>query len=465
MNFMRKIWQWIDDRTGLAGLVRPMLEHLVPPDSTWWYVFGSATLFAFLVQVVTGIALATVYAPSAGQAYDSLKYITELAPFGRLLRGMHYFGASAMVVLAVIHMTRVFLMGSFKFPRELNWVTGVALLGLTVLMGFTGQLLRWDQNAIWSTVVGAAQAVRAPFVGHDLARIILSGDTVGSATLSHVFVLHVFVLPLLLAALIGLHLHLVMRHGISEPPAAGRPVDPATYRAWYHAMLARVGQPFWPYAAWRDVFFGALVIAGIVMLAWTIGPPALDNPADPTIVEAHPAPDWYLLWYFAVLALLPPRAEDAVILLAPLLGALALFAVPAVSNRGERSWRRRPVAVVGVIFIAMCIGVLWRAGVREAWTPDFAAQPLPDHIIGAPSGPVHLGGLVYNSKGCLYCHAISGYGGTRGPDLTDVGDRLDHDQLVIRILKGGDNMPAYADNILPDQFEFLVSFLQSRKTP
>jgi ubiquinol-cytochrome c reductase cytochrome b subunit len=465
MQPWRKIWQWLDDRTGLAGLVRPLLVHPVPPGSKWWYVFGSATLFAFILQIATGIALATVYAPTAGQAFDSLKYITELAPCGRLVRGLHYFGASAMVLLVGIHMLRVFLMASFKFPREMNWVTGVMLLGLTLLMGFTGQLLRWDQNAVWSVVVGAAQAARLPLIGHELARALLSGDTVSSATLSHLFVLHVFIGPLLLVAVLGLHLHLVMFHGISEPPVAGRPVDPPTYRAWYHSMLERTGVPFWPNAAWRDVHFGSLAITAVIVLAWYFGPPALDKPADPTLVEAHPAPDWYLLWYFAVLALLPPRAEDAVMILAPLLGGLALLSVPFISNHGERSWRRRPGAVVLVIFIATCIGVLWRAGVREEWTPNFDAQPLPAKIIGMTSGPVHDGGLVYNSKGCLYCHIISGYGGTRGPELTDVGDRLDRDQLVIRILKGGANMPAYANNITPEQFETLISFLQSRKAP
>ncbi|MCX7007511.1 MAG: cytochrome b N-terminal domain-containing protein, partial [Kiritimatiellaeota bacterium] len=170
MKHWQKILKWLDDRTGLGALVRPLLEHRVPPDAKWWYVFGSATLFAFLVQVSTGIALATNYAPTAGQAYDSLRYITEVAPFGRLLRGMHYFGASAMVLLVVIHMTRVFLMAAYKFPRELNWVSGVVLLGLTLLMGFSGQLLRWDENAVWSAVVGAAQAARAPVIGHWLAQ-------------------------------------------------------------------------------------------------------------------------------------------------------------------------------------------------------------------------------------------------------------------------------------------------------
>ncbi|MGD0536521.1 MAG: cytochrome b N-terminal domain-containing protein [Verrucomicrobiota bacterium] len=463
MNSLRKLWAEIDDRTGISGLVKPMLDHLVPPDSKWWYVFGSATMIAFMIQVVTGIALATVYAPTAGHAYDSLKYITEEVPFGRLVRGMHYFGASFMVIFVVVHMVRVFMMAAYKYPRETNWLTGVVLLGLTVTMGFTGQLLRWDQNAIWSSVVGASQAARTPVMGKWLAHLILSGDTVSSATLSHIFAIHVFVLPGLVMAFIGFHVYLVMRHGISEPPKAGNPVDPQTYRQSYHDMLNKVGKPFWPYAAWRDVVFGTLAVIAIVALAWWIGPPALDAPADPTIVEARPAPDWYLLWYFAVLALVPHRAEDYVILLAPALMGLALFSVPFLNNRGERSWRRRPWAVVTIVFAGTCIGVLWLAGAREDWTPNFAVKPLPATVIGPDRGPVHAGGIAFNEKGCMYCHAVSGYGGKRGPDLTSVGARLSRDQIVIRILSGGYDMPAYANNLTTEQLDNLTAFLQSRK--
>lgn len=457
-----QIWAVIDDRTGLSELVVPIFSHLVPPDIKWQYVFGSATLFVFIVQVVTGTALATIYIPSTQDAYKSIQFITSEATFGSLLRGIHFFGASAMVVLIGVHALRTFLTGSFKFPREANWLTGLVLLLLTLGMGFTGQLLRWDQNAIWSVVVGSEMAGNSPGIGDILAKFILAGETLGGATLSRFTAFHVFFIPGLVFVFIGFHLYLVVRNGISEPPQVGRPVDPKTYRSWYQKLLEDKGVPFWPDVAWRDVVFGVGMIVVIVSLAMIFGPPALDKPPDPTIVQANPHPDWYLLWFFALLALTPPPLEKFAILLFPLVGGLILVSLPFIANRGERHYKRRPWALGAVLLIVLMIGTLGIAGRQSNWSPNFDPTPLPASVVGTTTGPVADGAQLFNEHGCENCHRVEGYGGRRGPDLTTVGDRRTQEQLTIRILNGGTNMPAFGSTLSPAEVDALVAFLQSR---
>ena len=463
-RLIRAIGHWLEDRTGLWSVSRRLAEHPVPPGTDWRYVLGGATLVAFLLQVATGVALATVYVPSTGSAYQSLQFITHDAPFGRVLRGMHYFGASAMVVLIGAHMSRVFLTGSYKFPREMNWLSGAALLLLTILMAFTGQLLRWDQDGVWSAVVASEQAARIPALGHWLAHLVLGGATVSGPTLSRSFAVHVFLIPALIFAGVGLHLYLVLRTGVSERASIGPAVvDPATYRAWYRNLLDREGQPFWPDAAWRDAVVAVLVVGTVLALALIVGPKPLGKPPDPTIIIASPRPDWYFLWYFAVLAILPRGIEPSVIVLAPLLFGLAVFLLPLVANRGRRTLRHRPWAVVVVAAAVFTIAWYSRLGVRSPWSPDFDARPLTAQAIASSDSAVVAGAALFYARGCEYCHVIDGQGGSRGPDLTDVVHRFDHPQLVARILGGGSIMPAYTGKLSSTELAQLVAFLQSRR--
>ncbi len=463
IKFLKRLWKVFDDRSGTSKLFGPIFTHLVPPGVGWAYVFGSGTLFAFITQVVTGIALAVSYIPSTGDAYNSLQFITNEALFGGVLRGIHYFGASAMILFIGMHMIRTYVTGAYKFPRELNWLSGVLLLGLTVTMGFTGQLLRWDQNAVWTVVVAAEQAGRFPVIGKALADFILAGNNINGATLSRFFAFHVFFIPALIFALVGLHLFMVIHHGISEPPKPGEKVDPKTYREKYNQLLAEKGKPFWPWFAWKDALVAGVMILVVVILAIVFGAPVLTGPPDPSVVQAVPRPDWYLLWIFALLAQIPPQLENYAIVLGPTITGLVLFLLPFLFNKGERSPLRRPWAIGIVAGVVVMIGGLWIAGIKSNWSPDFAAQPLPATVVGATSGPIATGAQLFHDKGCEYCHTVSGYGGKRGPDLTTVGSRLTQQDMTLRIMNGGINMPPFNNVLSPQELDNLLAFLRSRQ--
>jgi ubiquinol-cytochrome c reductase cytochrome b subunit len=463
-NIFRRAVDAFEDRTGLIKFFGDMMKHPVPPDTGWWYVFGSAVLVTFMMQVVTGVALATRYVASSGTAYQVLEFITYKAVLGNFLRGMHFFGASAMILLVGIHMIQVFLMGCYKYPREFNWISGVMLLFITVAMGFSGQLLRWDQTAVWATVLAAEMLGRMPFVGKYLARFLLGGKTIGGATLSRFFAFHVFFLPGMIFVLVALHLYLVVHDGISAPPVPGVKVNRKTYRAEYEKLLKERGVPFWPDAAWRDVVFAFGVVVTIAALAYFVGPPRLGKPPNPSLLANDPNPDWYMLWYYAVLALLPRGMESVFMIAAPLAVIVFLLLVPVLWNEGERHPSRRPWAVAAVLMIVLTIVGFWIEGSIAPWSPRFDAQPLSAALVGTTSPPVVTGAQLFHDKGCEFCHTVDGKGGLRGPDLTDVAHRLSINDIRIRIANGGGNMPSFAGVLTHDELDSLVAFLESRVT-
>ncbi|MEJ2747269.1 MAG: cytochrome b N-terminal domain-containing protein [Anaerolineae bacterium] len=212
-----RIGNWFDERLGWRGVWEAIFLRKMPKVN-WLYTLGSATLFVAVNQIVTGILLTIYYVPTPDHAYDSVYYITTQVPAGWLIRGMHHYGASAMVVLCVLHMLRVIFLGAYKFPREVTWFSGVILLLTTVGFGFTGYLLPWDQKAYWATTVGTRIAGTAPIVGDWVLRIMRGGDELSAVTLARFFGVHVWVLPATLLLLISIHLYLVIRNGISSPP-------------------------------------------------------------------------------------------------------------------------------------------------------------------------------------------------------------------------------------------------------
>lgn len=215
-----KINQWLDERTSWRKVWETIFLRKIPKVN-WFYTLGSASLFVALNQAITGILLTIYYVPTPDHAYDSVQYITTQVPLGWLIRGLHHWGASAMIILVVLHMLRVILFGAYKFPRELTWFTGVILLLVVIGFGFTGYLLPWDQKAYWATTVGTRIAGTPPLIGNYLLRIIRGGTEISAITLVRFFGTHVWVLPSLLATLIGIHLYLVIRNGISAVPKRG----------------------------------------------------------------------------------------------------------------------------------------------------------------------------------------------------------------------------------------------------
>ena len=469
---------WLDARLGFREYMLPVLKHPIPRGAAgpmgWWYVFGSASMTLLMIQVVTGIGLALVYVPSADRAYDSLLYLNYEHPAGWFLRALHYYAGSGMVVMVLAHLTQVFLHGAYKYPRELTWVIGVFLLLCTLGMFFSGQILRWDPDAYWGLAVAGSMAGRTPVLGPEVVRLVLGGSVIGGDALSRFFTLHVFVIPGSLLAFLAVHLWLVLRRGISEPPAPGRVVDPKTYEVEYEEELKR-GVPFLGDAMMKDMFFSALMVILVVALAAMIGPKGPSGPADPALGGANPRPEWPFLWLFALLSLSPAGAETFIILVFPVILIVALLFVPFLSNRGERAPSRRPVAVLAVIVIYAVLGVLTYQGVSAPWSPQMTAwsgDPIPTAVV-RESTPVQLqGALVFQNKNCRNCHALEAIGGQRGPDLTTVGTRLTRDQLIDQVSNGtpgGGNMPAYGKQLNPAEMttlaEFLVSLRPSGQLP
>ncbi len=465
MRVISQIGEWFDRRLQLAAPIREVAEHRVPRNTaSWWYVFGSAALVVFLLQVVTGSLLALVYVPSAGEAWSSLQVLNHDVALGWFIRALHGWGSNFMVAIVLIHMVQVFLFGAYKFPRELTWIVGVFLLLMTLGMAFSGQVLRFDQDAYWGLGIGASIVSRVPIIGAATVKLMLGGPIIAGATLSRFFALHVFVIPGMLIGFVSLHVLMVLKLGINEWPMPGRVVRRATYLSDYQALTKKDGTPFVPDAVWKDLIFAAFVLLAVGVCALYFGPFGPTGKPDPTIIQTVPRPDYFFLWLYALLSLLPPSLETPVLLIGPVLVITGLLLLPFLSGEGEKSWRRRPIAVLTVLLIAITLGTFTRLADFTPWSPHmnaWSADPVPDRFLHGTTALERRGALVFQAKQCRNCHSLGEKGGQRGPTLDSVAVRQTQDQLIRQVIQGGGNMPAYGKNLSPAEITALVAFLRT----
>jgi ubiquinol-cytochrome c reductase cytochrome b subunit len=276
--------------------------------------------------------------------------------------------------------------------------------------------------------------------------------------------MHVFVIPGLLIGFVALHVLMVLKLGINEWPMPGRVVRRATYLNDYHQLTKKDGAPFVPYAVWKDMFFAAFIILAVAACALYFGPFGPTGRPDPTIIQTVPKPDYFFLWLYALLSLLPPSLETPALLIGPVLVIAGLLLLPFLSGEGEKSWKRRPIAVLTVLLIAITLGTFTHLAGYTPWSPHMNAwsgDPVPDQFVHGTTALERQGALVFQVKQCRNCHSLGETGGQRGPSLDSVAVRLTQDQLIRQVIQGGGNMPAYGKNLSPAETTALVAFLET----
>jgi ubiquinol-cytochrome c reductase cytochrome b subunit len=407
--------RWWDERLGLTPLTRKLLTRHVPSGLTWWYSLGAATLFVLTLQFLTGILLALNYGATPADAYDSVRYIANDVPFGWFIRGLHHWGASAMIVLVVAHMTSAFVLGAHRYPREVTWMAGVVLFLVSLGFGFTGYLLTWDQKAYWATTVGTNMAGTVPFIGSVLLSLARGGAELGGATLTRFYTLHVMILPAVVMLFVVIHIALVVYHGVSVPPGAWSRMH-GGYQARYAEAKAR-GPRFWPEVISEDLVLSLVVFLVLLGLTLFAAVP-LEDRADPTDTAYIPRPEWYFLSLFQLLKLFPGSLEWVGAAVVPGAIVLLLLLAPFLSRGAERRPWKRPLgmATVGVLGLGATVLTVWSV----VTTPP---ATVIEH--GAVLSSLQLRGKqLIGQESCTSCHVINGEGGAVGPPLDGIRTRV-----------------------------------------
>ncbi len=439
-------YEWLDSRLNLKPVQRTLLDEPIPGGASWIYVFGSATLFLFVLQAATGMFLAVYYAPTPDHAYDSVRFIETEVLFGWFVRGLHHWGASAMVVAIGLHMLQTFLYGAYKAPREAMWMVGMVLFLLIMTFAFTGYLLPWDQTAYWATQVGINMAGTVPFVGDFVARVLRGGETLGALTLTRFFAVHVLFLPAVLLGGVALHMFILRRVGPAGP--------------WNDERASLGSETFAP----RQVYMDAVVIAGVFLVVATLAfaiPLPLTDKADPSDTTFVPVPEWYFLFYYELLKYVHGPLEPLATWVLPVVVILIMFFWPFIDRNPVRNPIHRPVALAsGLLFLLIVFGLL---GIS---IKNLYAVPRTDPEVAR-------GKAVFAQFGCAACHRIHGEGGAVGPDLSFVGDRRPERAWHLKHFRNpqsvtpGSIMPKFplSDRQLNDLTSYVLSLRRANAKP
>ena len=484
---------WLDQRTGFVTLTKDFLTEDVPGGASYWYAFGSATVFAMIMQIATGIFLTFYYSPSAATAWESTKYIIDKVPAGGFVLSLHYWGATAMIAFMMMHMLQVLLWGAYKKPRELQWIVGVILFIATLVLGLTGYLLPWDLNALLASKVAIQIAGSAPFAGQAVLLFLQDGSGIGTLTINRFFGIHVWLTPAVLVLLVAAHLMIFRWNGPAGPPIDETP-------------KLKPGR-FWPDQMFMDTVVSFAMFAIIVALS-AFAPVPLDAKADPNNTQFVPYPAWYFLALFSLLDVVggaPSWAVNYLSLFAtiifPTLLIVLLIALPFIDRSASRRMERRPwvvastAVVLGGAIVLSFVGQyhvqeqqalhgLSGAAVAATGTTGGGTFAVDKGSTtggasgnaggSATSGGAAAGATVYTAN-CAGCHGATGAGqaGVFPPlahNPVVVGDKT----KVVNILNNGLNgsiqvnggtyngqMPAWKGNLTPQQIADVITYIRS----
>jgi ubiquinol-cytochrome c reductase cytochrome b subunit len=472
---------WVDERTGIKGVTRKVLDEPIPGGARWAYVFGSGLLFIFLLQLVTGLSLALYYTPTVETAHTSLAYITKQVAGGAFLRSLHSYGSSAMIIVLGLHFLQTFTYGSFKGRRELLWLSGAVLSLLVLGMGFTGYLLPWDQKAYFATAVGTNIAGQVPLAGNLITRLLRGGETLGTLTLSRFYVAHVFLIPAAIIAFIAAHIFLFRKAGPAGPMHE-HPVEPKLHP-----------ERFYPRQVLFDMAFALLIVGVLAGLAYlrpvTLGPIA--NPSDSHFL---PRPEWYYLPMFQWLKYWEGPGVVIGVVVIPGLVAAGFFLLPFLDRRLERKIWRRPIPALAVaIVVAGMISLGLKSQIDDQRSPvaeqlahqheeekAYSAAPFEPYTSG--TGVVQVkttttsivdplvskGKDLFTDKGCSACHGDNGVGSALAPSLVGIATKFPKDRLAALLhnpsakMKAG-GMPDV--EATPAEMDALIAYLASLGKP